>query len=271
MAKKKVIEAEVAANREVARDHFVMEVKAPYLGKNAAPGQFVMVRARDEGTDPLIRRPLGVHAIRKSGISLLYKVVGTATRILSGKRPGEALNIMGPLGNGFDLGLARGGKGKVVILAGGHGAAPLYALAEGFLREKKEVDVFLGAGTKGHVVCARELKELGASVRVATEDGTAGHKGYVTDLFEEHLELDERYLSPDTAIYACGPRPMLARLARALPEGKVKAQASLDAYMACGTGACLGCAVRTKSGYKMVCKDGPVFGLHDIDWKMEGR
>ena len=269
-AGKKVVKARVISNREVADDHFLLEAAAPYLGKNSSPGQFVMVKARDKGTDPLLRIPLGVHAIKKSGISLLYKVVGTATELLSAKKAGDEIDILGPLGNAFETKPALGKRTVAVLVAGGHGVAPLYALAAELARKKKKIDCYIGAGTKRHVVCARELKKLGARVHVATEDGTQGHKGYVTDLLKKHLELNTRCPGPDTVIYACGPRPMLAELARITSSGKSETQVSLDAYMACGTGACLGCAVRTKQGYKMVCKDGPVFDIEEIDWQREG-
>ena len=270
MPKKKVKKAVVASNRRVAADHFVIDVHAPYLAKSSKPGQFVMVKVSEKTTDPLLRIPLGVHEIGRKRISLLYKVVGTATEILSSRRDGTEVDILGPLGNGFDTRISRGADGPALLLGGGHGAAPLYALAKELLLKKKKVEVFLGAGTAAHIVCASQLKKRGARVHLATEDGTRGFKGYVTDLFRERLAKAKRTDPDRCSLYACGPRPMLACL-YSIINGKIsRAQVSLDAYMACGIGACLGCAVRTRAGYKMVCKDGPVFDIDEIDWKREG-
>jgi len=271
---KKSVNARIVSNRRIAPDHFVMEVKSVWLSRNSSPGQFVAVRARENATDPLLRIPLGVHAIRKKGIRLLYKVVGSGTKLLMSKRKGERINILGPLGNGFDLTpVFREKDSRAVIVAGGHGIAPLYELARVVTRGKKKVDFFIGAGTKKHVVCSKELRKLGAKVHVATEDGSMGHKGYVTDLLKKHLKQVKRYgtrvqgYRSRATIYACGPRPMLAALAKNAKRSGVPAQVSLDAYMACGIGACLGCVVRTVDGYRRVCKDGPVFDAREIVWE----
>ena len=263
---KKVIKAKIVSNRKIAPDHYVMGMEAPWLARNSSPGQFVTVRVREKTTDPLLRIPLGVHAIPKKGISLLYKVVGAGTELLSLRKKGEKIDILGPLGNGFDLApLLREKDSRAIIVAGGHGIAPLYALAEAIVRKKKRVDLFNGTDTKKHIVRSKELKKLGVKIHVTTEDGTQGYKGYVTDLLKDHLErytlYDIRY-----TLYACGPRPMLAALAKIAKKFRIPAQVSLDAYMACGVGACLGCSVKTTDGYKLVCKDGPVFDAQEIVW-----
>ena len=270
MAQKKIIKGKILSNKQVAKDHFLVEIESAYLAKNSSPGQFVSVRVREKGTDPLLRIPLGVHAIKKKSIKLLYKVVGEGTGILSSRKKGEAISVLGPLGNGFDLEAFYGNDyKKAVIVAGGHGIAPLYALAEELLSRKKQVEVFFGTCSGEHVLCAKELRAKGVKVRVATEDGTCGWKGYVTDPLKEALEKG-KIKTAGTMIFACGPRPMLAALSGDAGKFGIPAQVSLDAYMACGMGACLGCAVRTKAGYKMVCKDGPVFDAQEIDWKTEG-
>ncbi len=264
MIKKKTIKTEIISNKKTAKDHYVMAVGTAYLAKNSRPGQFVNVKVREEGTDPLLRIPLGVHAIEKKGIKLLYKVVGQATEILSKKRTGEALDILGPLGNGFDLAPAKR-KEKIIVVAGGHGAAPLYALTEAIIKKRGEVEFFTGACTGEHIVCVKELRKIGAKVHVATEDGSKGKKGYVTDILREFLRKAKGEKGPEI-IYSCGPRPMLREVAKCAKESNIPAQVSLDAYMACGIGACLGCAIETVSGYKLVCKDGPVFSAEEIRW-----
>lgn len=264
---KKVIKADIISNKKIAPDHFVMEIGAKWLAENALPGQFVLVKLRDKGTDPLLRIPIGVHDKTKNGIKMLYKTVGTGTEILSRKRKGEEIDILGPIGNSFDL-EGVGKKTRVIIVAGGHGIAPLYGLAK-TLAPKCRVDVFAGACSRKHVVYSKEIKKLGAGFHTSTEDGTCGLKGYITELVDSHLKLATSDKRQATRIFACGPRPMLAELARVLKKHGLPAQFSLDAYMACGIGACQGCAIRTKDGYKLVCKDGPVFGADEIDWERE--
>ncbi|MGB2599173.1 MAG: dihydroorotate dehydrogenase electron transfer subunit [Candidatus Omnitrophota bacterium] len=265
--KKKTVKAKVVSNRKIAADHYVMELDCLYLGANFSPGQFVTVKVQDNATDPLLRIPLGVHALRKGGIKLLYKVVGPATEILRLKKKGEALNVLGPLGNGFDLSVVSREKAfRAILVAGGHGVAPLYSLAEALVKRKIKTDIFIGACETKHVVCAKEFKKLGIKVTTATEDGSRGCKGHVTDPLEKHLKKTADN-GQSTAIFACGPRPMAAAVAKMAKKYQVPVQVSLDAYMACGTGACLGCAIETVEGYKLVCKDGPVFDARQIKWE----
>jgi dihydroorotate dehydrogenase electron transfer subunit len=267
--KKKVEKARIVSNNKIAPDHYVMEVASAYLARNSAPGQFVSVRVRENTTDPLLRIPLGIHSIGKRGIKLLYKVVGSGTSLLSSKKKGNVLDVLGPLGNGFDPGTAAASRNVLaVMVAGGHGVAPLYALAETFKKTGRKMEVFIGACEKKHLVCVEKFRKLGAKVHVATERGDAGYKGYVTELLKKHLKRLTAHCSPLT-VYACGPRPMLAALSGDVAELNIPVQVSLDAYMACGIGACVGCAVRTVNGYKLVCEDGPVFDAREIDWKRE--
>ena len=160
------------------------------------------------------------------------------------------------------------GTGMILLLfvAGGHGVAPLYALAEELAGKVKSINVFIGACEAKHVVCASEFKKLKAKVKKVAEKGRCECSGFVTGPLEEHLKQNTPYAG-NTTIYACGPRPMLGAVAGVAKEYGVQAQVSLDAYMACGIGACLGCAIETLDGYKLVCKDGPVFDAHEIKWK----
>jgi len=242
-----------------------MEVEGPELSERSAPGQFVNVLVSPGVTDPFLRVPLGIHRIKKSGIALLYKVVGSATTILSQKKEGDEINVLGPLGNGFTLKASRKGKGGLnVLVAGGHGIAPLYALAEALLKKQEKVLVFIGASSKKFVPLSSELKKEGCEVKIATDDGSSGKKGYVTSLLREYF--DGKPPEKNTKIYACGPSPMLEELSRMAAAEKVRAQVSVDSYMACGTGVCRGCAVMTVFGYKQACKDGPVFYSDEIIW-----
>ena len=262
----------VVFNKKVGPDYFKMAVFAPGIVKEARPGQFVHLRCSD-GTEPLLRRPISFHRLKQSSFEILYKTVGRGTLLLAEKQKGDKIDVLGPLGNGFDFVRTPNNRHRTPILvAGGMGAAPLLALAEKMVHglrfavcgKKQKLYVLIGANTKGHILCEKDFKKLGADVRIATEDGSFGHKGLITDLLKKVLRVtcDLRRVT----LYACGPKPMLREIARISSGLHIPAYASLEENMACGVGACLGCAVRTKSGYKRVCKDGPVFALGEIKW-----
>jgi len=242
----------------MAPGYFRMALDIGPAAKKAAPGQFFNVRCGN-GPDPLLRRPFGLHRVKPGGeIEILYKVVGKATEILMRKKKGEALDIIGPLGNGFPL--PTPGVGSAVLVAGGHGVAPLVALAETIARGT----VLIGARTKNEVLCEKDFKKLGFEVLVATEDGSKGKKGLVTSALRSFLRMtnDERR----TTIYACGPNAMLREIAKIAKASKAKAFGSFEEHLACGVGSCYGCVIKTKNGYRRICKDGPVFDLEEITW-----
>jgi len=245
--------AEIIGNKKVTKDHYILSFKARGVAKKTKPGQFFNIKITDS-CEPFLRRPFGAYKIGKDKIEILYKVVGKATTILSRKKTKDVLDIIGPLGNGFTP------KSKAILVGGGHGVAPLYALAA-VLETKSGLEVYIGARTAEHVVGALYFRKLGAKVYVATEDGSKGRKGLVTKLLENKMKNKR-----DNTIYACGPKPMLKEVARLSRLHKIPCQVSLEGYMACGIGTCLGCAVKTKKGYKMVCKDGPVFDAKEIIW-----
>jgi len=249
----KQFKAEIITNKKIAKDHYTLLFKAPGVAKKTKPGQFFNIRITDS-YKPFLRRPFGAYKIGKDKIEILYKIVGEATTLLSKRKPKEVLNIIGPLGNGFTP------KPGAILVAGGHGVAPLCALALA-IGGKSGLEVYIGARQAAHVVCEAYFKKLGAKVYVATEDGSKGQKGLVTKLLENKIKNKK-----NSTIYACGPKPMLKEIARLSKLHKVSCQVSLEEYMACGVGTCLGCAVKTKKGYKMVCKDGPVFDAKEIVW-----
>lgn len=253
--KKYNLKVEIIANQKVTKDYFKLTFNAPLIAKLAKPGQFVNVRI-NEGVEPLLRRPFSIHRVMHNSISLLYKVVGRGTEILSEKKPGEHLDIIGPLGKGFEYSSpVRQFASSPVLIAGGMGVAPLVFLAEK-LTDYRPI-VLIGAKTKSEILCAKEFKDLGCEVKIATDDGSQGFKGKVTELLKDLLGT----------IYACGPKPMLKEIARISQEFKVPAQVSLEEHMACAIGACLGCVVKTKNGSKRVCADGPVFKQEQINWR----
>lgn len=249
----KQLEAKIASNKKAGTCFYLMKLESDYLAKNSRPGQFVEIQCT-KSVDPLLRRPLGVHRIVSDGIEILYEVVGRGTELLAGKRQGETLSIIGPLGNGFE---PVSGEGAILI-AGGIGQAPLLALAER-LADGKKLQVLIGAKTESHILCEKDFKRLGCKVFIATDDGSKGHKGLVTDLLKDTL---------NAAIYACGPTGMLKAVSRIARTHGVPCQVSLEERMACGVGVCLGCPVKVKTGeYKMVCKDGPVFDSEEVVWE----
>ena len=254
-------------NKEVSPGYFRLglEWKAPRI----FAGNFVMLRVSD-GLDPLLRRPLGIYKVlgpvgkagtKGNGVELLYRVAGKGTKILSLREPGEHINVLGPLGNGFpDPGRGK----KALMVAGGMGIVPMYLLA-GRLPSST---LLFGAGGAREAGIAKDFKGLGCTIKISTEDGSVGEKGLVTALLKEEI-------TPCSVIYACGPEGMLKAVSKIAHEAGVRSYVSLERSMACGIGVCLGCAVKSKEhgaqenkNYRMVCSDGPVFDGAEIDWEL---
>jgi len=231
------------------------------------PGQFVMLGFPDS-VDPLLRRPFSIHRLigpapEKVGIELLYKVVGRATRRIAGLQAGEPVSLLGPLGRGFQVPAA---AGRIDFVAGGFGVAPLVFLAQ-WLRERRPdlsgCRLFLGGRGREDLLCAEEFERLGIPVRLTTDDGSCGDQCLVTDPFAEAVEQ-----SPPDLVLACGPQAMLACVLGIVRRHRIPCQVSIETMMACGMGACLGCAVearRDPTRYLHACIDGPVFDADDIE------
>lgn len=218
----------------------------------ARPGQFLQVRV-SETFDPLLRRPLSIHDSEGKEVRLLYRVAGRGTRLLAEKRPGDNLDVLGPLGNGFP-----GMPGEdAVLVAGGLGVAPLYFLARRLSEAGKQVDFLLGAKHAGDVYIPEKLTGFVRQLLVATEDGSRGTRGLVTDLLAG-LKQDS------VTVFCCGPLGMMKEVTRLSARQGWKTYVSLEAHMACGVGACQGCVVMTEQGYRRVCADGPVFSGEEV-------
>lgn len=256
----KQIDAKIIKNEKIAGKFYRMRIASSYLAKEAKPGQFVEVRCAGS-SDPLLRRPFGVHRVVKGGIELLYEVIGKGTGLLSLTQEGDSLDVIGPLGHGFDI---EASKGASILVAGGNGVAPLLFLAEALIAKSEDVRVLIGGCSETHILCEKDFKRAGATVMVTTEDGSQGHKGLVTHLLDEIAASCDPRL---TTIYACGPTGMLKAVAEIARDNRISCQVSLEERMACGVGVCLGCPVKVKNNsYKMVCKDGPVFKAEEIVW-----
>ncbi len=210
------------------------------------PGQFVNL----EIPGFYLRRPISVCDVDEGLLTLVYKTVGRGTEYLSALRPGSALDVLTGLGNGYDL--SRAGD-HPLLLGGGVGVPPLYLLARRLLARGAAVHAVLGFNTAEEVFYEEEFRALGCSVTVATADGSRGVPGFVTDA----LPADYSFF------YACGPEPMLKAVCR---TARTSGQLSLERRMGCGFGACMGCSCRTVSGFKRICREGPVLNKEEIRW-----
>lgn len=220
---------------------------------DAKPGQFVQVSVSDT-YDPFLKRPISVHDAQAGMLTLLYRVWGRGTEYLSKKQTGDTLAVVGPLGNGFPV-----ASRSAVVIAGGIGAAPLYYLLRDLKRRQIKSSFFYGARTESELVLRDAFRSLAGEYFEATDDGTAGYHGLVTD-----LARDENADS-GADVYACGPTPMLRAAAGWAKSSGRLCYVSLEARMACGVGACLGCVIPGASGeYRRVCVDGPVFRAEEV-------
>jgi len=247
--------APVIANTEVMPGVYLIWLESPQIAAEAKPGQFVMVRC---GQETLLRRPLSIHQLAdNTNLAFLFTVVGKGTHWLSQRQAGNNIDLLGPLGSGFSIHPA---SHNLLLVAGGIGIAPLCFLAQEALNQGCSVRLLLGASTASQLY-PKHLVPAEAELIIATEDGTAGKMGMVTDLLPDFVGWSDR-------IFACGPTSMYrAMAAQKQPLLKAKSpQISLEVRMGCGLGVCYGCTVKTKSGLKQVCKDGPVFDLEDILW-----
>lgn len=267
LSRKYDIVCPVIENNQVAHNIFLMRLSAPEIANTARPGQFVMIHTSVEpGANPLLRRPFSIHRMTQEGdIYILYRLVGEGTGRMSGMKSGEKLKVLGPLGNGFDLGVA---KETAYLVAGGVGLAPIWALA-GKLKDRVSFKVFYGVETANEVVdfSSRSSGPVNQeNLMITSEDGSVGTRGLVTGLLAKALE------SRPASVFACGPRPMMAAVASLAGEAGVKAQVSLEERMACGLGVCLSCSAETadstkaKPKYARVCREGPVFNAEDVKW-----
>jgi dihydroorotate dehydrogenase electron transfer subunit len=262
----------VSGNDEIRTGCVLMTLRLPQSFPDPQPGEFVMIRIAGL-QDPFLSRPLSIFSFSRGRshclVQLLYRVAGKGTRILAGLIRGSQMEISEPLGKGYTVYPARENR---VLIAGGIGVAPLSLLAQHLCqsdrRGAKPAVVYLGAKTADEVVGLDQLRKYCNSIKVCTDDGSLGEKSLVTRAFLRDMK---KYDPTRTAIYACGPKPMLQSLAGMLKDGYF-CQVSLEERMACGVGACMGCAVavRDEKGektYKRVCADGPVFELKDVIWK----
>jgi dihydroorotate dehydrogenase electron transfer subunit len=259
-------DAEVLENRAEGGENLRLRLHVPGWS-GFLPGQFVMIspgaRTSAERSDPLLPRPMAVYRAhpRAGGaeVEILYKRMGRGTRLLAETLPGQSLRLVGPLGRPFP---APAAGERPLLVAGGTGIASVYQLAA-WLRESGSCEVLLGARRADDLMGEADFAALGVSLRIATEDGSRGERGLVTELLERALK--ER---GGARVYTCGPTPMMERVAQLASAAGLPCVASLENHMACGFGVCLGCAAPLAAGgYALVCRDGPAFDAGKIAWK----
>jgi dihydroorotate dehydrogenase electron transfer subunit len=253
--------AKVLWNKKLSTAYYKIGLTCSDQYSSAKPGQFVMLGLAGQ-RDPLLRRPFSIHNLLISngitrGFELLYKVVGTATASLAQRKPEDIVDVFGPLGSGF---IISSRTPRVFVVAGGVGVAPLVFLVSDLHRKNADLSsyqVFIGGRTEADLLCCNEFSELGISVTTTTDDGSAGDQCLVTHPLEEALGQ-----TAADVIVACGPMEMLACVVGIAEKHKVLCQVSIETMMACGMGACLGCAVSSRTEaepYLHACMDGPVF------------
>lgn len=263
----------VLSNQEISPGYYRMRILAPDYNKIARPGQFVMFRVQ-RSLPPLLRRPFGIFRAGfmpadcdtmppKEFIEIIYKVVGSGTEIMQDLHSGDPVELLGPLGRGFEY---TDPAEEKILVGGGIGLVPLYMLAEKLVEQSK-VRLLMGGRTRDDIITVTEFERLGVSTYVSTEDGSLGEAGLVTQVLESKLKENSK-----VTVYACGPMPMIAAVEKICQRYKTPLQVSLEALMACGVGACLGCVVKgaghteAQPSYLCTCKVGPVFQSTQLDW-----
>ena len=255
------VTAAVISNHEVMPGVYLIWLNSPPIASPTQPGQFVMVRC-GEGGEYQLRRPLSLHQLAAQStlstrFALLFAVVGKGTRWLSQRQAGDNLDLLGPLGRGYSIYPT---SHNLLLVAGGIGIAPLVCLAQQVLSQGCSLKLLLGAPTAVQLYPQRLLPS-GVELTIATEDGSAGKRGLITDLLPDFIGWADQ-------IFACGPTSMYQTMAirKKLLLMAKPVQISLEVRMGCGLGVCYGCTIKTKGGLRQVCKDGPVFDLDDILW-----
>ncbi|MDI6765322.1 MAG: dihydroorotate dehydrogenase electron transfer subunit [Bacteroidota bacterium] len=240
---------------------FIFTINSPQIAAKAEPGQFLNIKVNDS-TVPLLRRPFSVYHTNGEEVSIIFNIVGQGTKILSTKKVGDMLNIIGPLGNSFHI---EEDYLTAVLVGGGLGVAPFPLLVKKLKVKNKRTITFLGA-RKADQVITNNLED----VKIATDDGSAGYHGTVVALVEQYLQSRE---IEKPKIYACGPVPMLNALADVIKLHQVECEMSLEVNMACGFGICQGCVIELSTPerkYALVCKDGPMFNSRIIKFPING-
>jgi dihydroorotate dehydrogenase electron transfer subunit len=254
---------EILVHDELAAGYRLLVVKAPGMAPQLVPGQFVHVKVPALEKSAL-RRPFSVFNAEDGRVYILYKTVGRGTAALNAAKVGETLEIIGPLGHGFPVKC----EGAALLVGGGYGVAPLYFLAKRLIASgwKGRLAVFIGGRTETDLLAVEEFRTLGVELHLATNDGSKGVKGLVTDPLDDEI-IKIREAGGKFELFACGPDPMLKAVALRATGTKSKGWISMDRLMICGVGACYACIQKTVRGNSRCCVEGPVFAAEDLVWE----
>ena len=230
----------------------------PDAAEGPLPGQFYMIEV-NRGNDPLLKRAFSLFKRTSDGFQLMYRIQGRGTRLLKEMKRDDALEVMGPLGNHYPV---PSEEQIPLVIAGGIGLASIHPFL--YAHHGRAV-VFYGARSVDEIFYLDELKFISKNVFISTDDGSMGTKGNIVDVLDNYLSSNVTG-SKNFVLYACGPHPMLKAVSHVAASRGIRAYVSMEERMACGLGACLGCVVKTKTGFKRVCKEGPVFNSEEIVW-----
>lgn len=249
--------------------YHLLALESPEIASQAAPGQFIMVRTSPL-FQPLLRRPLSIHSVSGPELHLFFQAVGPGTQLLARADTGQILDILGPLGRGFDLSGDLEGR-QTALVGGGRGIAPLFFLAHALRKKGAEARVFYGGLSEKDLVLRERFSSAGFAAACSTEDGSSGFHGLITELV---LRETASSYAPDR-MYACGPDGMLQAVAKLACRLNIPAELSLESIMGCGFGACWGCVHKIRQGgeeaWHKVCEEGPVFPAEAVVWEKEDR
>ena len=260
------IHTTILSNESVADAHYLLRCECPEIAQHARPGQFIHVMV-SQGTGMLLRRPFTIYTVDGHEITMLYQIIGDGTKRLSTMLEGELLHVLGPLGNTFNFTTR---SNPAILVGGGAGIASLMLLATALRENGIETIGLVGAQRRERLLSVADLESIDITVHIATDDGSIGHHGYVTDILINLLEKTN-YRCP--TIYACGPHGMLSVIAKIAADFEVPTQIAMENRMGCAMGVCLGCVcpVRTDANtieYQRVCTEGPIFNATDIVWDL---
>ena len=241
---------EIISKNEISNGIFDVLVK---FAESAQPGQFIHVLC---GDGVLLRRPISICDCGKGWLRFIFAVRGEGTNLLSHKKEGDMLDILGPLGMGFDV--SKKGEGTAILIGGGIGIYPLINLAKAL---GNDTEAILGFRNKDLIVLEDEFNKICNETHIATDDGSYGFHGLVTDVLLEQIKAKNV-----TSIYACGPMPMMKEIKKIALENNIHCQLSLEERMGCGIGACAVCVCKIKGEYSKVCQNGPVYNAKEVDF-----
>ena len=256
----------ILSNEKVAEDHYLLRCECSEIAQYAEPGQFIHVLI-SHGAGLLLRRPFTIYTVDGHEITMLYQIIGEGTQQLSEMPKGTPLHVLGPLGNTFDI---ENISEPAILVGGGAGIASLMLLAVALRDRGIQTFGLVGAQNQGRLLSVDDLEAIGIAVHIATDDGSIGHHGFVTDILTDMLNKNS--LNRPT-IYACGPHGMLAAVTKITTEFEVPTQVAMENRMGCAMGVCLGCVCPVRIGgnrieYQRVCTEGPVFNAKDIAWEI---